>query len=376
MPMERIEKIEIEKIVFGGKGLGRLKGQIVFVEQALPGEKAIVKLKEKKHYLEGEIIEIENPSRFRVEPDCPYYPQCGGCSFRHCEYPFELELKKDIVVDTLSRIGKIFIEKDFIETLSKDRNFYRIKTGFKARNGKIGFFKRKSHQVVDIEYCFQCPESANNLLKKMRKRRVNRDFFIEAHPFEENAQVYFKGEIGKEIELNFGNHKMLHRAGNFIQANRYTLKDFVNLVVEMAGKGGKVLELYCGSGLFSLPLSLRVDRVTCYEQSKSAIECLKKSIELNGFKNIETHCIPSELFLEENFDTVLVDPPRDGLQGKVLHKIKKLSPAKVVYVSCNVSTLARDIKNLANYTLKKLVLVDNFPATSHIEICALLERLF
>ncbi len=375
MPMKNIEKIEIEKIVFGGKGLGRLNGQVIFVEHTLPGERVIVNLKEKKHYLEGEVIDIVSPSRFRIKPDCPYFPQCGGCNFRHCEYSYELELKKEIVVDTLQRIGKIPIEKDFIAILHGSRDFYRIKTGFKARNGKIGFFQRKSHKIIDIVYCLQCPEIANKLLKKMREKGSNRDFFIETHPFEESGQIYFKGETGKEIELNFENYRMIHKAGNFIQANREILKNFVNLVVEMAGKGEKALELYSGSGLFSLPLSLKFNKIICYEQSKSAIECLKKSIELNGFKNIEAHCKPSEYFIEENFDTVVVDPPREGIGEKVLNKIKTISPARIVYVSCNASTLARDIKRLENYNLKRVVIVDNFPATSHIELCTLLERL-
>ena len=372
--MRERKTLKIEKIVFGGKGLARLNGKVVFIEGVLPDEKIKAELTPSKHFFEGKVLEILSPSPQRIENDCKF-KECGGCDFRHCTYRYELELKKAMLIDTLKRIGKTEIDGNSIETLFKKRNHYRIKTGFKANKGKIGFFKKKSHNIVDIDYCLQCPEIVNAKLKEVRKNKVKKDFFLETHPFKDNVFFYYKGEKGEEIKLNFGKYTMFHRTGNFIQANRDLIIDFVNIVVKLAGKGDFLLELYCGSGLFTLPVSFNYKRVYAYEHSSSAVEMLKKSIGLNGIKNIVVFELAAEDFKEGKYNTVLVDPPREGLSKVVREKIQKANPEKIVYVSCNSSTFARDLHYFSDkYKLERIVLIDNFPATAHFETAALLRR--
>ncbi len=372
--MREIKTLEIEKIVFGGKGLARLNGRVVFVEGVLPGEKVKAELTPSKHFSEGKVLEILSPSPQRIEDDCKF-KECGGCDFRHCTYRYELDLKKSMLIDTLKRIGKTEIGENSIETVFKKRNNYRIKTGFKTSKGKVGFFKKKSHSIVDIDYCLQCPESVNSKLKEISKRKVKKDFFLEIHPFEEDVFFYYKGEKGGEIKLNFTNYIMFHRTGNFIQANRDLINDFVNIVTELAGKGDSLLELYCGSGLFTLPISFNYKKVYAYEHSSSAVEILKKSIDINIIKNIDVFELAAEDFEDGKYQTVLVDPPREGLSKIVREKIKKANPEKIVYISCNASTFARDLHYFADkYTMKRIILIDNFPATAHFETAALLRR--
>ncbi len=372
--MREVKTFEIEKIVFGGKGLARLNGKIAFIDGVLPGEKIKAELIPSKHFFEGKVLEILSPSPQRIENDCKF-KECGGCDFRHCTYKYELELKKSMLIDTLKRIGKTELDGNSIEMLFKKRNNYRIKTGFKANKGKIGFFKKKSHNIVDIDYCLQCPESVNSKLKKIRKGKVKKDFFLEIHPFEENVFFYFKWEKGEEIKLNFGKYTMFHRTGNFIQANRDLIVDFVNIVTELAGEGNSLLELYCGSGLFTLPVSFNYKKIYAYEHSSSAVEMLKKSIGLNGIKNVVVFELAAEDFKEGKYNTVLVDPPREGLSKVVREKIVKSNPEKIVYVSCNASTFARDLHYFSDkYTMERIVLIDNFPATAHFETAALLRR--
>ncbi len=372
--MEKPQILNIEKIVFGGKGLARYNGQVVFIEGGLPGEKVKVLLKPGKHFFTGKIKEILTPSPFRIENSCKF-KECGGCDFRHCSYKYEIELKKAMLIDTLKRIGKIEIDQEFIELHFSKRDHYRIKTGFKAKRDKIGFFKKKSHLIVDIDYCLQVPEQVNKRLKEIRDNRIKKDFFIEIHPFKEETYFYFKGEKGKEIEIRFEKYLMFHKTGNFVQANRDLLKEFVEVVKEFAGEGESLLELYCGSGLFTLPLSFNHTAIHAYEHSESAIEMLEKSIKENNLKNISVYNLPAEDFEIQNYSTIVVDPPREGLSGVVLKKVLNSKPEKIVYISCNASTFARDFKTLStNYTLERLALIDNFPATAHFETVALLRR--
>ena len=373
--MQEKKLIKIEKIVFGGKGLGRIDGKVVFAEGVLPGEVIEADLIQKKHFFEAKNIEIVSPSKFRVKPDCKY-TDCGGCDFRFCDYGYEIELKKEMLADTLKRIAKIEIEKESVSTIFSERNHYRIKSGFKVKNGKIGFFRKKSHSIVDIDYCLQIPEIANRKLKEVRKTKPERDFFIETHPFEEKAFFYFKGEKNGEIAIDFGRYIMLHKTGNFIQANRLILRDFIKTVVNFAGRGKNLVELYAGSGLFTLPLSFNFEKIYAYESSKSACEMLEKSLNANELKNVEILNKPSEKFSEKKYDAIVVDPPREGLSKTVVEKIKKNPPQRMVYVSCNASTFARDLKALSSvFYLKKIALIDNFPATAHFETVALLEKI-
>ncbi|BBB31964.1 23S rRNA (uracil1939-C5)-methyltransferase [Thermotomaculum hydrothermale] len=372
--MKNRKTLKIEKIVFGGKGLSRVEGKVVFVDGVLPGEEVEVELIDGKHFYTGKLISILTPSKYRVKNDCQY-TDCGGCDFRFCTYNFEIELKKQMLIDTLNRIGKTKVDENKIELIYKERNGYRIKTGYKVKGDRVGFYRKKSHKIVEIERCLQSPEIVNQTLKKT-KNRFNGHFFIECHPFKEEVSVYKKGEFGEIFKLNFGNYILFHKTGNFIQANRFLLKDFVKKVLEYAGNGESLLELYAGSGLFTIPLSFNYEKVFAYETSKDAVKTMNKSIVENNIKNIKSFKTKSEDFETKNYNAVVVDPPREGLSKIVVEKVLKIKPEKIIYISCNASTFARDYFYLSKeYTLERITLIDNFPATAHFEIVALLRRI-
>ncbi len=368
------KRIFIEKVVFGAKGLARTEKGIVLIPGVLPGEEVEAQLTESKHFYTGVLKKIISPSPFRIENDCKY-ENCGGCDLRFCSYRYEIELKKNMLSDVLERIAKLSFPENKIKTLFSRRNEYRIKTGFKSKKGKIGFFGKKSNDIVEIDKCLQAPESTNSKLSELKNKGIKRDFFIESHPFENKTAYYLKGEKGEVFEIKFDNFILLHKTGNFIQANRHLLKQFVKTVCNLAGEGESLLELYAGSGLFTLPLSKQYKKVRAYEHSKSATDMLKKSAVLNGFSNIEIINKPAEVFEPKNYSTAVLDPPREGLGKIVVKKLLDVKPEKIVYISCNASTFARDFKVLKEkYNMKELYLLDNFPATAHFELIALLRR--
>jgi len=359
-------EIKIEKIVFGGKGLCKLNGQVVFIDSVLPGEIVNATLTEKKGYFEGKLSSINTCSPERVKPDCQYFDICGGCDFRHTNYDYEVQLKKSMLSDTLSRIGNIDIfNLNFSIIKSKNRNKYRIKSKFQYKFGKFGFYKKKSNSIVEIKSCLNLPSHIDKLLPSIK---TSNPFFLESHIFEDKYFRYKKKSDIKPICYEFEKYFFFHKPGNFIQANKYLINEFIETVINYCGFNGTLVELFSGSGFFTLPLSFHFDKIESYEISKEAVECIKKSIKINNISNIKptiSNC--TELNLK-NTDTILLDPPREGCEKNLTQNINNSNAKNIVYVSCNASTLARDLKRLDNYLVTDITLIDMFPATAHFEV--------
>jgi 23S rRNA (uracil1939-C5)-methyltransferase len=361
-------KIKIEKIVFGGKGLGRIDNKVVLTDSVLPQEIVEVELIEQKGYFEGKLLSVLESSKERIEPDCPYASICGGCDFRHTVYLYEVQLKIEMLKDALRQIGKIDLHSSDIEVISSPcRDGYRIKSKFQYKRGKFGFYKKKSKKIVAVKECLNLPSHINAVLPEIK---TSTQFFLESHLFRNKYYRYKKTSNLKPVKYLFEDYIFVHKPGNFIQANRFLLSSFIDKVKEYAGREGVLVELFAGSGFFTLPLSFHFDKVICYEISKNAISCLRKSINLNCIKNIIANISNCENINLKNVDTIVLDPPREGCFKSLIDNINSSNAKNIVYVSCNASTFARDLNRLTNYTLSDITLIDMFPGTAHFEIVA------
>lgn len=380
-----IINITIETIAFGGEGLGRVENLVVFVPFTAPGDVVEVEIREaKKRYLRGRMKRLVTPSPDRVEPPCPYFRRCGGCHYQHIEYAKQVAMKGRQVSEAFERIGKFTAPP--VETVlpSPAPYGYRGKAEFhveRARDGayRIGFMDVGGSRLVDIERCAIMDESINEQLTFLRRPmhaplRVDR-YVIWSLTGKSEEKHVVRVVKGLEILVPFE---------GFFQANTTLTNGLVDTVMEFAGTGPgeSVLDLYCGSGLFPLFLAPACRSLVGIEIDGEAVECARLNMERHGIGNAVFHEGDVREILEREFgagkavDVVVLDPPRTGCEREVLDCVIGLGPSRVVYVSCDPSTLARDARLLADggYGLITVRPVDMFPQTKHIEAVALFKK--
>ena len=377
--------ITIETIAFGGEGLGRVETLVVFVPFTAPGDVVEVEIREaKKRYLRGRMKQLVTPSPDRVEPPCPYFRRCGGCHYQHIEYAKQVAMKGRQVSEAFERIGKFTAPP--VETVlpSPAPYGYRGKAEFhveRARDGayRIGFMDVGGSRLVDIERCAIMDESINEQLTFLRRPmhaplRVDR-YVIWSLTGKSEEKHVVRVLKGLEILVPFE---------GFFQANTTLTDGLVDTVMEFAGTGPgeSVLDLYCGSGLFPLFLAPACRSLVGIEIDGEAVECARLNMERHGIGNAVFHEGDVREILEREFgagkavDVVVLDPPRTGCEREVLDCVIGLGPSRVVYVSCDPSTLARDARLLADggYGLITVRPVDMFPQTKHVEAVALFKK--
>lgn len=427
--MSESHEVRIEKLVYGGEGIGRLAaGQTVFVSGALPGELVRAGIVRKRkgifHAIAEEILE---PSPDRVVPPCGGEKQCTGATWPFISYPAQLRLKREILLDTLQRIGGMRPKQPLPIIPSPRTEHYRLRTQFNVRTEKgaqrIGFFRQGSYSLVEVEDAFLIHPLINRTLATIRDLVALLPPLLEIHinasPAGEIHLLVFGAEetlipldefyaklqkavpevIGltgfarKKRTSSLGRNTLALEVegltlnateGNFFQVNWEQNRNMVRTVLDFAGlTGGEtVLDLYCGIGNFSLPLAKQAKQVVGIESGYAAIEDARKNALLNGITNVEF--IADDLqkglkpLLERKLkaDVIVLDPPRAGATLKTLERILAFVPRKIVYVSCNPSTLARDLKffHLFGFRLDRLRPVDMFPWTYHIECVAEMVR--
>jgi len=415
-----MEKITIQKVVFGGKGLSKLEdGKTCFVPYVLPDEEVEIEInKNKKSFCEATVKSILRPNKYRINPPCKYYTICGGCDFQHVSYEYQLRLKKEVLEETLKRIAKedIHIEKVIPST---SQFYYRNKVQLKYDGEKLGFFKTESNEVVDIDSCPITDEDINKAIDFLKS-------FLEGKSFIEEIHIY-KSSTGKALvkfitrdffELDFENFKerfpinlsavAIYKNGkrlktygtpfvfekidqytfrvsidSFFQVNKYQIENFINeVLLEIpTDKSLTVGDLFCGVGTLSIPSAKKVKKVFGIEISKSAVKDAKYNARINSIKNAnfyETSADKSgDLLFGFNPNILIFDPPRAGLSKKLIKKILQLKfLKKIIYVSCYPPTLARDISILkeGGFKLEKVKMIDMFPQTHHIEAIAVLSK--
>jgi 23S rRNA (uracil1939-C5)-methyltransferase len=346
--------VEIFDYSAEGAGVARLAdGCVVFVDGGVRGdvcEIAITKaLKRVRH---AQIVKIINPSEHRIPMDCAVFGLCGGCDFRHISYEEELFAKRKRVNDALRRIGGADIEVEDILTTGKI-NGYRNNIQLKTDGRKTGFYSKSSHEIVEINHCLLIDDEMNN---KLRQGVTNIRTSVEAI-----GGLTFKISPESFFQVNTGAALLLYE-----KAREYAALQPHEFL----------LDLYCGTGTIALFLARDAEKALGVELSEEAIKDAKENAKLNNIINVSFLCKDvSELDTSGLApDCIIADPPRKGLSAEALRKIEELAPLRIVYISCDPATLARDIKLLENYEVTRACAVDMFPRTRHVECVARLER--
>lgn len=421
------EILEIEKIVEGGLGLARGKQGVVLVPGTLPGETVEAELIETKHSVrKGRIVRVITASPRRQDSPCPLFLNCGGCDFLHTPYDYELELKQSILAETIERIGKL--KPTFLPPVPAPKpEFYRMFVQLKIDpQGRIGLFRRDSHEVVPFEgETFTGCRLQNDRLNRSAaalqgmlagfqviKFRMGDEGFVINLTSESDkqpddaltARIRDLGVTGFLVNdrLLFGSPQVLYIYGEapgptyrfrvshdaFFQIEPVVVQRIVHRVREIlaAEFGGKrlmenMLDLYAGVGAFGISLASSVLGVFCVEVGESAVEDLEFNMAENRVTNLIAHRGTVKSFLKRFHGQIglcLVDPPRAGLEPEVRDSILKMSPPLIVYISCHPATLARDLAGFTasgRYRVDSVQLFDQFGRTHHLESLTVLKKI-
>jgi 23S rRNA (uracil1939-C5)-methyltransferase len=355
-------KITIEKLVYGGQGLGREDGRVVLAPFVLPGEEVEVELVDK---LNARLVRIDKPSEARITPGCPYFGVCGGCQYQHAPYEYQIRQKVEIVREVMQRIGK-FSAPDEIEVISGPEWEYRNRVQLHGSQGRVGFLEAGSHRLCAITHCPISSPRINEVIADFAKRGLPPHLrSVEVFTNETDVMV---GGKPQSIDYPAAGHQFRVGARSFFQVNRFLVNALVNAVIRGAETA---LDLYAGVGLFTLPLAASCDRVTAVEGSASAVADLEFNAARAGL-DIEIHHAPVDDWigaLSTAPELLVADPPRTGLGKIVSRHIARLRPPRVHIVACDPATLARDLAVLlgAGYRIDRMIVVDLFPQTYHIE---------
>lgn len=384
MNKNTIYELKIERIVPKGLGIGFAEKLTFFVPLAAKGDILKVKVNQLKGKIAfAEIVEIITPSPERIVPKCEYFGRCGGCDFQQMNYQAQLESKVAIIKDCLYRLGKINFEKE-IEAIGSPSDFgYRARASWHldTRNRKIGYFKRNSHEIIDVKECPILTEDLQSTLTDLREN-VEWDSFwaskleIEAASSDGKVSVYSDEIMEPTEELLFSAYgeQFLYSAHCFFQGNSFLINSLIEKAIgDISGKNA--LDLYCGVGLFTLPLARKFENVIGVEGNSKAIEYAVKNIENARIENVQLFAESVGDWLNEypektdNIDFILLDPPRSGAEKETIEHILRISPQQISYVSCEPSVLARDLRMLIDggYEIESITAVDLFPQTHHVE---------
>lgn len=374
MPTE--ETLTIEKLVYGGEGLARVEGKVVFIPYVLPGEVVRAEVSRIKNDLwRGRLLEVIQPSPARVAAPCPYFQRCGGCHYQHAGYEQQLEQKRLILREVLRRVGKIEFSGD-IGRIAGEPWQYRNRLQLHIANGAAGYFEHGSHKLCAIDRCPIVSPALNDAVAKLSRGLPPCTATVELFTNEIDVQVNILDRVPRAalaIFESLGTNAPLEYNGfrvsrnSFFQVNRFLVEQLVECAIgDLAGESA--VDLYAGVGLFAVRLAQRYKKVTAVESSHSAF----RDLEHNAQQSVHAVSATSEDYLAgltEIPDLVLADPPRAGLGKLVVRELVRIRSPRVTIVSCDPATLARDLRGLldAGYRMEKVTLVDLFPQTFHLE---------
>jgi 23S rRNA (uracil1939-C5)-methyltransferase len=380
------EIVVIERLASGGDGVGRLgDGRTLFVPLSAPGDRLRVRVTQRRaRHARGEAVEILEPGPARRAPRCPLFGRCGGCSWQHLDYAAQLEAKRTIVIDAIERIGGLSPPGTVEIVGSPDEYGYRTRARVVAAGGKVGFRRGRSHE---IEATLRCPVLAPALDARLGEaaglgQAAAAPVEIELALGDDGAvRVAGVDETGSAdaVELVVGDERLRISPGVFAQSNGSLLGPLCDAVASGTGSGLRAVELYAGAGLFTLGLSRRFERVLAIEANPRATRDLAFNLErAQALDRVEIRTAPVERSLRElreaRPELVLLDPPRTGLPTAAREALAALGADRIVYVSCDPATLARDLRALCaqGHVLRSLRAFDLFPQTHHVEAVAVL----
>ena len=344
--------VEINDIGFGGRGVGRVDGVACFVPGVIEKEKVRVKIaKVKSRMMEAWLLEVLEPSPYRVEPPCPVFLKCGGCSYQHIDYPHQLQIKETQLREALRRLGGLSEPPVLPMIASPEPYGYRNRIAVHVRDGNVGFYAEGSNRVIPVKKCLiASPEVDLGFQDLLKERPRDGDYLI--------------GE-----KKRYGGFRQVNNA--VAEILKETVREAVRPSDEATPIAGLLVDAYCGAGFFAHELQALFTKVIGIERSIASVAMASRQ----AAENEEYLAGDVELKLGEALgagkseETVLLlDPPSEGLAELAMEAILQNPPARIVYVSCNPATLARDAKRLAgNYRLVQVTPLDMFPQTAEIE---------
>jgi len=407
-------EVTVERILPGGLGLAHAEGRTVMVALAAPGDRLRVRIDRVKGKVSfASIVEIIEPSPKRIEPPCPYFGRCGGCDFQQLSYQAQLGAKVEIIRDCLRRLGGIENVPDFPITPAPNAWHYRSRAQWQydAVRQHLGYFESGSRRVCDVADCAVLTPKTQQTLESLRQQMRDGDLPDQARDFRavvgENDEVSIAPPIGSPTERDDEVRDLARtirgetyqlNAESFFQANTDLLPDLIDAAL-LEASGETAIELYCGVGLFTLPLARRFKYVIGVEGDTAAASYARANLASAGLSNAEVANRNVSDWLEDNalewldeniecgdssplseqrrqvaalqnrLDFLLLDPPRTGAESRVINGILNLKPRRIAYVSCDPATLARDLKKLiaGGYNLDSIAAFDMFPQTHHVE---------
>ena len=374
-------RLKIEKLVYGGAGLARTEQGVVFVPRTAPGDVVEAQIVErKKDYATGLVTEILEPSPDRQEAYCPNYETAGCCHWQHIKYQRQVDYKEAIIRENLRRLAHIAWDGQIQRITGPDRN-YRLRATFHVTQGRLGFMRENTNTIVPITECASLVPELNQFIGTFDAAAASEVHVLSA-PEVVVSFVLNDGSIKRSGSATILIHDLQYRvtADTFFQTNRFLLASFIREVLEQAGPApAHVLDLYSGVGFFSIPLARIAKEVIAIESNRVAVHQARDNASANKMwqvKAVEGRVDTTLRGSDLEPDVVILDPPRAGCGVKTAGQIAALGPRRIVYVSCNPATFAREAAVLAakNYELRRLTLVDQFPNTYHIETVASFER--
>jgi 23S rRNA (uracil1939-C5)-methyltransferase len=381
--------VDIERLLPGGLGLAHEAGKTIFVSLAAPGDRVRVAIdREQGNVSFASIKEIVTPSPLRIEPPCPYFGRCGGCDFQQLTYEAQLISKAEIIRDCLRRIAGLKSLPDINVQPSKEWH-YRSRAVWQLDRDEetIGYYERGSRNVCDVSECAVLAPELQQSLERVRKTSwtsIPSDLkHLQAVTGDNGVSVSpeFAEFRTTELQLKVGQEVYAFNADAFFQINQELLEPLMSFALSDA-QGETALDLYCGVGLFTLPLARRFKQVVGVESNPVATRFARRNVELAALENTRIHTaavsdwITTATVGDARCDFVLLDPPRAGAESAVIRGILKLEPSQISYVSCDPATLARDLKKLmaGGYEIDSIAAFDLFPQTHHVETVVRLNR--
>ena len=421
--------LTFERLGINGEGIGSFEGYTLFVQGVLPGEMAEVELYERhKSYGRAKLLRLIKSSPDRIKPPCPLFGHCGGCQIMHLDYPKQLESKRQRVIDALERIGKFSSPRVLPCLESPNLLGYRNKIQLPCDHLlNLGLYALDSHEIVPVDRCFiHCPlgervfEQINALLKKnpietlkalLIKSAVKTgqvlvvivtttpafpagfaEKIIDAcpevkgvvHNVNEGPGNRILGHHSKtikglpSIEDELLGLKFKVSPASFFQVNPGQAERLYQRALDLAELTGQetVLDAYSGVGTLALVFARKAKKVIGIESVKEAVRDARENAQINGLFNTEFIGSPVETAIAsfEKIDVAILNPPRKGCEKSVIEKINRLKPKRLLYISCDPATLARDLKLLEGYEIVEIQPFDMFPQTAHVETLVSLKR--